>query len=171
MRSTVILVLISTMCCSRAYAQMGNEDISHELYIFIHESCKISQYYMPLLDSLHDQYQGSTRFIGVFPNSSSTQEGIDSFRSKFGIEFEFLVDHEKELTRKYEATVTPEIVLVEKSSAQISYRGRIDDSYFRVGKRKTIKQTQELVELLSLVANGDKIEVAWAPAIGCFIQM
>jgi hypothetical protein len=81
------------------------------------------------------------------------------------------VDYEKELTKKFEATVTPEIVLVEKSSDQILYRGRIDDSYFRVGKRKTIKQTQELVDLLGLVANGDKIEVSWAPAIGCFIQM
>ncbi len=171
MRFTFILILISTICFSRAYAQNGKQDLSHELYIFIHESCKISQYYMPLLDSLHDQYQGSTRFIGVFPNSSSTQEGINFFRSKFGIEFEFFVDYEKELTKKFEATVTPEIVLVEKSSDQILYRGRIDDSYFRVGKRKTIKQTQELVDLLSLVANGDKIEVSWAPAIGCFIQM
>lgn len=126
---------------------------------------------MPLLDSLHHEHQKDVRFVGVFPNASSSTIGIGCFQTQFGIDFEFLIDQNQLLTKKFEAVVTPEIVLIENASKQIVYKGRIDDSYFRVGKRKTVKQTQELVDVLESINQGKLIQTISQPAIGCFIQM
>lgn len=170
MRLRIFALLLFGVLSYGAFAQNEIKSPSHEVFIFLHESCKISQFYMPLLDSLSLVYGREVRFVGVFPNESSTEKGVDSFRSQFNIQFELLQDYKQHLTKKYSATVTPELVVVDLRSAAIVYQGRIDDSYFRVGKRKTVKQTQELVDVLQAIAEGREVDVISQPAIGCFIQ-
>lgn len=67
------------------------------------------------------------------------------------------------------ASVTPEVVVFNESKEKILYKGRIDDSYARVGKRKRVTSTSELKEVLEAIKNDQPIQVSNTTAVGCFI--
>ena len=68
------------------------------------------------------------------------------------------------------ATVTPEIVVYNHTQEVILYKGRIDNTYFRVGKKRTITTTSELEQVLDAIQKGASIPDLDAPAVGCFIN-
>ena len=78
-------------------------------------------------------------------------------------------DYYHKKKEKFEATVTPEVVVYNESKGQLIYRGRIDDAYARVGKRKRITTTSELKNVLESIRNNQPIMVSNTRAIGCFI--
>ena len=48
--------------------------------------------------------------------------------------------------------------------------GRIDDSYFRVGKKRNVITTGELKYVLSCITNNKPVQINWKEAVGCFIK-
>ena len=72
-------------------------------------------------------------------------------------------------TSKYGATVTPEVVLVDDKGT-VRYQGRIDNSYARVGKRRTRTTSSELKDALKAVTSGKPVKTPAVPAIGCIIE-
>ncbi len=142
------------------------------VYIFLHESCIISQYYtLPLLE-LHTEYASEKiQFIGLFPNYSSKPEKIEAFKEKYKIPFELKTDYLKVETERFGATITPEVVVYNESNDKILYKGRIDDAYVRVGKRKRVTHTSELKDVLEAIVHNNSIAVSETKAIGCFINV
>ena len=56
------------------------------VYVFLHESCVISQYYTLPLRELHEEYANENiQFIGLFPNFSSKPNQIETFKEKYQI--------------------------------------------------------------------------------------
>jgi len=49
------------------------------------------------------------------------------------------------------------------------YQGRIDNTYYRVGKRRSITTTAELKEVLNAIEEQTTIPIDQTEAIGCFI--
>ena len=141
------------------------------VYIFLHEDCIISQHYTVALKALYAEYgKEEVRFVGLFPNFSSKQKNIDRFREKYQIPFELKTDYFRTITDKYGATVTPEVVVIDELKGQILYKGRIDDTYFRVGKKRRVTTTSELKDALESIRNGTEILVTETTSIGCFIS-
>jgi hypothetical protein len=140
------------------------------VYIFLHESCIISQYYTLPLKELHEEYANeSVQFIGVFPNFSSKPDKIEEFKKKYQSPFELKTDYYHTKKEKFGATVTPEVVVYNQSEKKIIYKGRIDDAYARVGKRKRITTTSELKNVLESIRNNQPITVSNTQTVGCFI--
>ena len=111
---------------------------------FLHESCVISQYYTLPLRELHKVYADeNVQFIGLCPNLSSKPNQIETFKEKYQIPFELKTDYYHKKKEAFEVTVTPEVVVYNESKGQLIYRGRIDDAYARVGKRKRMTTTLE----------------------------
>ena len=54
-------------------------------------------------------------------------------------------------------------------SEKIIYRGRIDDSYVRVGRRRRVIQERDLESLLHQLISGEEPEYIETQAIGCYI--
>lgn len=153
------------------YAQSFEKIDSLGVYIFLHDECMITQYYTPELIRLVKKYQGRPiGFTGYFPNPSTTSDRIDAFGKTYGIVFPLKEDYAKEVTRRFGITITPEVAVQDLRTGQLIYRGRIDDSYVRVGKRKLIIQHHDLEQViddwLDRRLPDQTIETR---AIGCFI--
>ncbi len=142
------------------------------VYVFLHESCLISQYYTLSLRELSEAFSNKNlQFVGLFPNHSSKPEKIEAFKEKYKIPFPLKADYEKIKTAQFGATVTPEVIVFNETQNKILYQGRIDDAYARVGKRKQITSTSELKDALTAISNNRPIEVAQTTPVGCFISM
>ena len=110
-----------------------------EVYIFLREDCIISQHYTVNLKQLHRDYANdSLAFIGVFPNQSSTEMDMIVFKGKYELPFQLVLDHEQVLVKRFGATITPEVVVYDTARQVILYQGRIDDTYYRVGKKRRV---------------------------------
>jgi len=141
------------------------------VYIFLHEECVISQYYTLPLKELHTQYANdSIQFIGLFPNFSSKKKNIQAFKEKYQIPFSLKTDYFKTKTKLLNATVTPEVVIYNENKKTILYQGRVDNTYFRVGKKRTITTSSELMDALEAIVHHQPIKISKTKAIGCFIN-
>ena len=154
-----------------AFSFSINKKADYSVYIFLHDACLISQFYTLTLDSLHQEFESDNiEFIGVFPNASSKQSDIEYFQEKYQLTFKMIKDEEQLITKRLGAKVTPEVFVVNNKTDDIVYQGRIDNSYFRVGKRRTVTTTSELKDVLSALKNNQKVLTENQIAIGCFIQ-
>lgn len=142
------------------------------VYIFLHDDCVISQFYTPELARLYETYRSKkVGFIGYFPNFSSKPEKIKAFGEIYHIAFPLKQDYYKDWTRKFEIKVTPEVAVWDHRSGRLIYRGRIDDSYVRVGKRRLHPQNHDLEDSIKgWLLNENPEHMVQTQAIGCFIN-
>lgn len=140
------------------------------VYFFLGDECKISQYYTLEMKKLHEIYQGkSIKFIGVFPNPSSTRSKIEGFRKKYQIPFELHHDPFQKLMDKYKVTVTPEVIVLDELTDEVLYQGRIDNNFVSIGKRRSVPTSFELKEVLEAINKEGVIPYQRTEAVGCFI--
>ncbi len=149
----------------------GTSD-SLTVYVFLEDECLISQFYTPQLTEYYNQFKSKkVGFIGYFPNSASGSTEIDDFAKNYHLSFPLKGDYEKEWTRKLGITVTPEVAVWDHRDDRLIYRGRIDDSYVRVGKRKAHPQSEDLKDIIDLWLKGQPPkDTVLTQAIGCFIN-
>lgn len=140
------------------------------VYIFLKEDCVISQNYTPTLNRLYQTFSSQKiSFIGLFP--STRDEAIETFRQKYAITFPLKSDYFQTLTKKLGATVTPEVVVYNETCGEILYKGRIDDMYYRVGKKRTVTTTAELEDALKSIVAGKPVLIKETEAVGCLINL
>lgn len=142
------------------------------VYVFLLDECVISQYYTPTLNDLYKEYSSQkVGFIGYFPNFSSKRAQIEEFGKKYKLPFKLKQDYYKDWTNKFGIKVTPEVAVWDHRSDRLIYRGRIDDSYVRVGKRKLHIQNEDLKNIIDGWLEG-KVpeETVTTQAIGCYIS-
>jgi hypothetical protein len=142
------------------------------VHVFLLDECLISQFYTPELSRLCADYSKSrVGFIGYFPNSTSSHEDIEAFAEEYHIDFPLITDYEKVFVDRFDITVTPEVAVWDHRSERLLYRGRIDDSYVRVGKRKVHPKSHDLEDILQAwVRQESNEQLIETQAIGCFIN-
>jgi peroxiredoxin len=142
------------------------------VYLFLSEYCPICVYYTPTIRQIHQQFeQQSIQFIGVFPNKHSTDSAITAYQKKYAIPFELVQGAAaKHLTLQWQATITPEIVVLD-SSQQVVYRGRIDNAYVKVGRKRAKVDQQDLQSALDNYVKGKKIRPDRTIPIGCYLTL
>ena len=135
------------------------------------EDCIICQSYTPYLNELNDRYsEDGIEIIGVFPNFSSKKKKIDTFKDKYQIKYALQTDYFRTITEQFQATITPEVVVFDESQNAILYRGRIDNTFFRVGKRRRVTTTSELEDALEAIVQDKEILTTSTQPIGCIIS-
>ena len=140
------------------------------VYLFLGEECIISQNFTLRLRQLHETFASDRiEFLGLFPNPSSTQDKMAAFQKKYQIPFACKLDKMQRKMDEFGVRVTPEVVVYNTDKQAVMYQGRIDNSYVRVGKRRTITTTFELKDVLTTVVEGKEIAVKKTTAVGCFI--
>ncbi len=140
------------------------------VFIFLAEGCRISQDYSLTLRSLHKTFapQG-LQFRGVFPNAFSSDSSVCAYRTKYKIPFPLLLDHKQQLTKSLAARITPEAIVV-LPSGQVAYRGRIDDLFYALGRKRSNISSHDLRDALHDIIAGRSPAVAETKAIGCLIE-
>jgi len=161
--------LFTTFCLLLLQQLAFSQNDSVTVYIMLREDCVISQHYTLPLNQLFEDYQSEQiGFMGVFPGGRDLE--VDRFREKYKVAFPMKSDYYMSLTKKLGATVTPEIVILDHASDEILYQGRIDNTYFRVGKKRTVTTTSELEDALRAIRDDQPIAIARTKAVGCFIS-
>jgi len=143
-------------------------DESLKIYFFVSEKCPICQYYTKKINQVSADYP-KHEVVLVFPNQLSSLETMEAFREKYKIAAKMQLDHDHKLVQKFGATVTPEVVVYNPNTSAVLYQGRIDDNYYRVGKRRNKVQSDDLVNALTSIANNTEISNATTTPVGCFI--
>jgi hypothetical protein len=79
-----------------------------------------------------------------------------------------LIDRRHELVRQLGATVTPEAAVI-GAHGELLYRGRIDDGYVSLGKRRFEATTHDLRDALEAVLAGKPVAAPRTATVGCAI--
>jgi hypothetical protein len=140
-----------------------------KVVIFISMDCPITLKYIPLLNQLHDMYKGKIVFYGMIAGVSKSAE-VERFINEYQIPFPVLSDKNYKWTKRLEASVTPEIFLMDVSNS-IKYQGAIDNWFYDLGKYRQETTENYLTDAIQSLLAGDSIKIAKTEAIGCPIQV
>jgi len=164
--SLIFLLLLLVSVC---YGQI-DATARYTVYIFIGEDCKICQYYAPQLNELYETFHSdSLDFVGLFPNRYSNKKGIEAYKEKHQIDFELKMEYFATKTKKFGVEITPDVVVYDQQLDTVLYKGRIDNSYYKLGRRRQVVTTSELEDVLNQIQIGEKVSVVGEPSIGCYI--
>jgi hypothetical protein len=154
-------------------AAQGSHSIGTDsltIFVFLHDECVISQFFTPQLGKFYKEYgDNKVGFAGYFPDATVETERIYTFGKKYNLQFPLQQDHDKMLTNKLGIRIMPEVAVWDHRSEQMIYRGRIDDSYVRVGKRRLHPQNHDLKNVIESWLKKEPQTFRETQAIGCII--
>lgn len=166
MKFKILFLLFLVAATQPAQAQLTCQ---YKAYVFLSPTCPMCIGYAHELNRLQRDYKSAgLELIGVFPNYYVTDAEIDSFRLLYQIDFTTLRDSNFVLTNQFKATTTPEIFLMD-AQGEILYRGQIDNTYFRAGKRRGRMTEQYFRNAVQAILEGRKPSFSETQPIGCAI--
>jgi peroxiredoxin len=165
-----ISVVLLLLCSVYGYTQKTSP--SYTVYIFLSENCSLSQNYVEKLNALYKKYNSETIvFNGIFSNYFSNKKTIEVFKDKYEIQFPVAKDKEGRLRERFGATVTPEVFVTNQNQIVI-YSGRIDDSFYDIGKKRNEVTANDLDDILKRISTGGHISgITKTQAIGSVISL
>ena len=138
--------------------------------LFVTVDCPIANSYAPQIAALvRDHGALPVRFLLVHVDPSVGGERVREHARQFDLPGPIVLDPTHALTRRAGATVTPEAVVLDRAG-QLVYRGRIDDAWAELGRRRTAPRTQDLRDAVAAALSGQPVPTPWPPAVGCVIQ-
>jgi thiol-disulfide isomerase/thioredoxin len=139
------------------------------LFIFLSPECPLSKNYTLTLNQLFNQYGDQVQFYGCVSGSGFSYAEIKSFINTYKVLFPMIVDKNKRLTKYIAATVTPEVMLLNRSGEMI-YSGAIDDWIQELGKQKSKASKHYLQDAIAAGLSNKNIAVKKTIAYGCLIN-
>jgi peroxiredoxin len=141
------------------------KDAKAIVLMFIATQCPVSNDYNERMASLEKDYRGKgIVFLGINSNKQESVEEIREHAAKHSFGFPVLKDHKNVIADKFQASVTPEVYVL-NGTFDIIYHGRIDDDR-RVAK-VTVKDVRAA---LDEVLAGKPVTNARTKAFGCTIK-
>ena len=133
--------------------------------MFIATQCPVSNGYNGRMVELYKDYSAKdVTFIGINSNKQESVEEVRNHSREHGFEFTVLKDWNNVVADKLEASVTPEIYVL-NSKLEVLYHGRIDDS-----QRENRVSAKDLRTALDQILAGKTVEVTETKAFGCSIK-
>src|SRR6185436_6147242 len=109
------------------------------------------------------------KFWLVFPNPAESVPEIRAHLAEFHYDVPALRDPAQQLVRRAGATITPEAAVYDRAG-RLTYRGRIDDRYVRLGVMRPAATTHDLRDALTALVEARPAPASTAPAVGCYIS-
>jgi len=133
--------------------------------MFIATECPVSNAYNTRMTDLHKDYKDiGIVFLGINSNKQETAAAIQAHAKEHGFAFTILKDKENKIADRLEATVTPEIYVL-NPKLELLYHGRIDDSRNLAGVK-----SMDLRKALDEILAGKRVSVRQTKAFGCTIK-
>ena len=157
------------LCIIFSFSDLKAKD-SLSLYLFLLVDCPICVQYTPTINELHKAYGDQISFVGYFPNFSSKKHKIEAFQAEYSIQFPLFTDYFKEKAKQFNAQVTPEVILYNHDQEKIIYQGRIDNKFYKLGRRRNVVTEHDLKTAIEQTLNNKVVLVNSTQPIGCFIN-
>lgn len=165
-----VAILIGCFCVLiSGVLSAGNDSL--RVFLFMSETCPICRSITPEIMRVSAEFRDKpVEFTMVFPNESlSTDSTRRAFASKYGLEIPMIADPGRVLTGRLGVNITPEVV-VTSTTGEVIYRGLIDDSFERIGKRRQVTTHHFLYDALQQYFGKQEVSPAYTKAVGCKIQ-
>jgi hypothetical protein len=138
--------------------------------VFVGPECPLSQKYVPTLNALaRDTKSLGVRFIAAISDPSVARPLALRFRKDYAVEFPVVLDTSGDLAAELEPTRTPEAFVIGRD-ARVHYRGRIDDQYAALGRRRVGDPTADLNDAIQAVAAGVRPAHDETESLGCALD-
>jgi len=174
------ILLISAVCLSAASLTVPDidgvprsplhPDGKASVLFFITSDCPISNSYAPEIQRICSEYaprQVACSLVYVDPDL--TLADVKKHVKEFGYNgIPAILDSTQKLVHAAAATVTPEAAVI-GPSGKVLYRGRIDNVYAALGKRRPEATEKDLRKALDEVLSGKPVSTPQTKAIGCYI--
>ena len=137
--------------------------------LFVTHDCPISNQYAPEVNRIVAEYAAKgVAFYLVYVEPGLTPNAARTHARAFGYRCPAVLDPRHVLVKHAGASVTPEAAVYGPNGARL-YRGRIDDRYPSLGRRREQVTTRDLRAALDAVLAGKSAPAATTKAVGCFI--
>jgi thiol-disulfide isomerase/thioredoxin len=152
------------------YRLPGPDDAVAVVLLFVGHDCPISNGYAPEVGRVCKEYTPKrVAFCVVYADADLTRDAARKHAEEYGYTCPAVLDPEMKLARMVGATVKPEAAVL-SPAGELVYRGRIDDLYPAVGKKRPRPTTRDLRDALDAVLAGKPVPVARTKAVGCDID-
>jgi hypothetical protein len=147
---------------------------SASVMFFVQTDCPISNWYAPTIQRVCREYAGRGVSCALIyedvelpgaPIDAQVRTHLEEYRYD---RITAAVDRSRAVATRARATVTPQVVVVDRSGA-VRYRGRIDNAYADFGRPRQQVTSHELRDALDALLAGRPIVKPETEALGCFI--
>jgi thiol-disulfide isomerase/thioredoxin len=137
---------------------------------FITSDCPISNSYAPEIQRICSEYGPKNISCDlVYVDPALTIADVKKHVADFGYSgVPAILDSSQKLVHATGATITPEAALI-GPKGQVLYRGRIDNVYAALGKRRPEATERDLRRALDEIVNGKAVSTSQTQPIGCYI--
>src|SRR5262249_26509746 len=108
-------------------------------------------------------------FFGVISDRSVTRTAASKHVSEFHIKFPVLFDASRELSDALKPSHTPEAFVIDREG-RLAYRGRIDDLYVDLGKKRTAPSRHDLADAIAAVIASRPVATSRTEPVGCLFE-
>lgn len=141
------------------------KDAKAVVVIYVATRCPVSNAYNQRMAHLYKTFKGKgIAFLGINSNKRESVEEIKEHAKKNGLPFPILKDVNNIVADRYEASVTPEVYVLDKDH-KVLYHGRIDDS-----RREDQVTSSDLSNALIEILSGKEVTAQKTKAFGCTIK-
>jgi len=136
--------------------------------LFYSQDCPISNGYAPEINRLCASNSNFAFYI-VQVDADLTPDAARKHARDYDLRAPILLDPKHRLVKLAKATVTPEAVVLDKNGLTL-YRGRIDDLYATLGKKRATATQHDLRDALDAITARMPVKKKETKPIGCLIQ-
>jgi len=137
---------------------------------FLSPECPLCVNYTLAMRNLEQEFgSDDLKFLGIFAKEWYSPEEVKNFALKYKLDFEMLFDDGNKLAHVLDATVTPEVFVL-NSNSEIIYSGKIDNWVNELGKKKLEVSDHYLENALIAWHDGKAIEPNRTKPVGCLIE-
>lgn len=154
---------------------LASTDVIAHVLIFTTVDCPIANGYAPEISKIVTDYARTPmRFYLVHVDPDVTEAAAQEHASSFRYALPVLRDVDQSLARALGVTKTPEACLIVRSSGaddvleeRLVYRGRIDDQYKEIGRRRPAPTTRDLRDAIDAILFRSDVDVPRTDPVGC----
>ena len=141
---------------------------AHVLF-FVTTDCPIANGYAPEIAAIAKDFAGRpVRFYAVHVDSELTPEAARKHAKEYGLTVPVLIDTKHQLVTAAGATRIPEVAVL-LPDGTVAYRGRIDDRFPGLGKKRPVPTQRDLRDALDAVLDGKPVVNPRTAVVGCSI--
>jgi hypothetical protein len=151
----------------REHRPFASKDVRAVVLAFVLPDCPIANGYAPELQRLSGEYKGrGVAFFLVQVDPDLTAAETEKHAREYGYTCPVVHDREHTLVRRAGMTRVPAVAVFTPDGVR-RYRGRIDDRYADLGKRRGQPTSYDLRDALDSVLNNRPVTRPETQAIGC----
>lgn len=151
------------------HALDANASRAGSVFVFLSTECPISRQYVPELNRLAQAAATAPAPVGVYgvlSDGSLSRRAANQFVEEFRVGFPILFDASSELADLFQPQHVPEAFVLD-AAGSVVYRGRIDDLYPELGKRRVEATRRDLLEAITALSEKRPIANPRTEAVGC----